>query len=117
MLARRPLFSTRFTPRLVALVMAMGMLAVGFGLPPVPVDGVVVDAAEQSSDSVPCEETSSESAEDEEVSSGKHAVVLSATLTVDGPADLGLRAVESVPRLEPGILCGASLIRGPPGVL
>ena len=115
--ARCPLLSTRFSPRLVALLMAMGMVVVGFGLPPVPVDGVVVGAEEQPTDSFPCEETSPELAEDEEVSSGKHAAVSVATLTVDQPANLGLRVVESVPRLQPGFLCGASLIRGPPVVL
>lgn len=112
--ARRLLFSRGITPRVVALLMAMTMVAVGIGLPPIPVDGLALDSEDQSSDSIPCEESSSESAEDEEVSAGKHSPLLAATFRVEGPSGPGLRLVESCSRLSRGLLLGAPLIRGPP---
>ena len=114
MSALRFLTSRWFSPRVVAPLMAMAMIAAGIGFPPVIQAGSSIDTDEQQSDSQPCEESPEESAEDEESSAGKHASILGVALPPARPTVVGFGDCGSSFRLHAGPLASAAPIRGPP---
>ncbi len=114
MSALRFLTSRGLSPRAVALLMAMAMIAAGIGFPPVTAAGSVINPDDRQSDSQPCEESPEESAEDEESSSGKHAGVLGISLPLAPPAVIGFGVFAPACRLHAGPLASAAPIRGPP---
>lgn len=115
MSALRFLTMRGFSPRAVALLMAMAMIAAGIGFPPVSLAGAAVASADdQQPDSQPCEESPEESTEDEESSAGKHAAVLGCSLSLDPPAVASPGVASWSPWLPGGLLASAAPIRGPP---
>lgn len=103
-----------FSPRVVAFLMAMAMIAAGIGFPTATPAASAVESDDQRSDSQPCEESPEESSEDEESSAGKHTAILGVSFAIDPSAAIGYGVVAPSSRQHAGPLASATPIRGPP---
>jgi len=101
-------------PRAIAVLVAMSMVAEGFGLPPVPVPGLTIPSDDDPADSQPCEESPDESPEDEESSAGKHPAALGCGIAIAPPAVVAYGVFAPSSRLHAGPLDSSAPIRGPP---
>ncbi|MFM1902139.1 MAG: hypothetical protein RLZZ440_39 [Planctomycetota bacterium] len=111
----RFLFCRGCSPRVVAFLVAMAVIAAGVGFPPVSLaDAAVAVDDEHQPDSQPCEESPDESLEDEESSAGKHSAVLGCELAIAPPVRTGYGVEAFSSRLPAGPRGSSMPIRGPP---
>jgi len=101
-------------PRAIAVLVALSIVADGFGLPPVPASGLAIPSDDDPADSQPCEESPDESAEDEESSAGKHSAALGCGIAIAPPAVVAFGVFALSSRLHAGPLDSSAPIRGPP---
>ena len=114
MSATRFLTARGYSPRVIALLVGVAVIASGIGFPHVSPAGGTVAADDERSDSQPCEEPQDESVEDEEASSGKHAAVIGAAVVLDSPLFRCPGSIEPSALFPGGLLSAAQPIRGPP---
>ena len=111
-----PLLSRRgFPPAAIVLLLIAAMIGGGLDNGPVPAGGCSIATDDHAPAPQPCEESSDESAEDDDRESTKHAVLGSA-IPLDCPAPRGRKTCDCSARLAAAIRLGAAPIRGPPSL-
>jgi hypothetical protein len=109
-----PLISHRGCPQAaVVLLLIAALIGGGLEIRPVPAGGCSIATDDHAPDPQPREESSDESAEDDDRESTKHPV-LGSTIPFDCPAPRGCKLCDGPARLAAAIRLGAAPIRGPP---